>query len=62
MNRRTSRSTSGEQQELGRKGNKPIEKKIGPFYVSGKPPTYPYPQPTLTLTSHLGQNAGLEEG
>ena len=32
------------------------------FYVSGKLPTYPSPKPTLTLTSHLGQNAGLGEG
>ena len=32
------------------------------FCVSGKLPTYPSPKPTLTLTSHLGQNAGLGEG
>ena len=25
-------------------------------------PTYPSPEPTLTLTSHLGQNVGFEEG
>ena len=25
-------------------------------------PTYPSPKPTLTLTSHLGQNVGLREG
>ena len=25
-------------------------------------PTYPSPKPTLTLTSHLGQNIGLGEG
>ena len=25
-------------------------------------PTYPSPKPTLTLTCHLGQNAGLGEG
>ena len=31
-------------------------------YVSGKLPTYPSPKPTLTLTSHLGQNVGLGEG
>ena len=24
--------------------------------------TYPSPKPTLTLTSHLGQNVGLGEG
>ena len=30
-------------------------------YVSGKLPTYPSPKPTLTLTSHLGQNIGLGE-
>ena len=29
----------------------------GSLYVSGK--LYPSPKPTLTLTSHLGQNAGL---
>ena len=28
----------------------------------GKLLTYPSPKPTLTLTSHLGQNAGLGEG
>jgi len=32
------------------------------LYVSGKLPTYPSPKPTLTLTSHLGQNVGLGEG
>ena len=31
-------------------------------YVSRKLPTYPSPAPTLTLTSHLGQNVGLGEG
>ena len=31
-------------------------------YVSGKLPTYPSLKPTLTLTSHLGQNVGLGEG
>ena len=25
-------------------------------------PTYPSPKPTLSLTSHLGQNVGLGEG
>ena len=30
--------------------------------VSEKMPTYPSPKPTLTLTSHLGQNVGLGEG
>jgi len=30
-------------------------------YVSGKLPTYPSPKPTLTLTSHLGQNVGVGE-
>ena len=30
-------------------------------YVSGKLPMYPSPKPTLTLTSHLGQNVGLGE-
>ena len=32
------------------------------FNVSGKLPSYPSPKPTLTLTSHLGQNVGLGEG
>ena len=32
------------------------------LYVSWKLPTYPSPKPTLTLTSHLGQNVGLKEG
>ena len=32
------------------------------FYVSGKLLTYPSPKPTLTLTSHVGQNAGLGRG
>jgi len=32
------------------------------IWVSGKLPTYPSPEPTLTLTSHLGQNVGLGEG
>ena len=27
--------------------------------ASGKLPTYPSPEPTLTLTSHLGQNVAL---
>ena len=35
---------------------------IGSLYVSGKLPTYPSPKPKLTLTSHLVQNVGLEEG
>ena len=34
----------------------------GSLYVSGKLPTYSSPNPTLTITSHLGQNVGLEEG
>ena len=38
------------------------QKPIMILYVSGKLPTYPYPKPTLTLTSHLGQNFGLGEG
>ena len=29
---------------------------------SGLIPTYPSPKPTLTLTSHLGQNVGFGEG
>ena len=32
------------------------------LYVSEKLPTHPSPKPTLTLTSHLGQNVGLGEG
>ena len=31
-------------------------------HVSGKPPTYPSPKPTLILSSYLGQNVGLGEG
>ena len=31
-------------------------KKTGSIKVSGKLPTYPSPKPTLSLTSHLGQN------
>ena len=30
--------------------------------MSMKLPTYPSPKPTLTLTSHLGQNVALVEG
>ena len=33
-----------------------------PQHVSGKQTTYPSPNSTLTLTSHLGQNIGLGEG
>ena len=29
---------------------------------SGKLPTFPFPKPSVTLTSHLGQNFGLGEG
>ena len=32
------------------------------LYVSGNLHNYPSPKPTLTLTSHLGQNVGLGEG
>ena len=32
------------------------------LHVSGKLPTYLSSKPTLTLTSHLGQNVGLREG
>ena len=32
------------------------------IYVSGKVPSYPSPQPTLTFTSHFWQNVGLGEG
>ena len=34
----------------------------GSLNVSGKLPTYSSPKPTLTITSHLGQNVGLGEG
>ena len=46
------------------KQSKPILEFVfqGSLYVSGKLPTYPSPKPTLTLTSHLGQNDGLGEG
>ena len=36
--------------------------KIRPFYVSVKLPTYPFPKPTVTLSSYLGQNACLFRG
>ena len=42
-----------------------MEKKpklLGSLYISGKLPTYPSPKPTLTITSHLGQNVGFREG
>ena len=45
-----------------KKKKKKHSQELGSFYVSGKLPTYPSPKPTLTLTSHLGQNAGLTEG
>ena len=32
------------------------------LYVFGKLPSYPSPKPTLTPTSHVGQNVGLGEG
>ena len=34
---------------------------MGSLYVSRKLSTYPFPEPTLTLTSLLGQNVGLGE-
>ena len=37
-------------------------RRVGFLYLSRKIPTYPSPEPTLTLTSHLGQNVGLGEG
>ena len=39
-----------------------FRKKNGSLNVSRKLPTYPSPKPTLTLTSHFGQNVGLGEG
>ena len=35
---------------------------IGSLYASGKLPTGTLPKPTLILTSHLGQKAGLGKG
>ena len=35
---------------------------FGALSVSGKQPTYPSPDSTLTLTSQLGQNVGLAQG
>ena len=32
------------------------------IYVSMKLPVYPFPKPTLTISSYLGQNVGLGEG
>jgi len=40
----------------------PYPRNVGSVYVSGKLSTNPSPKPTLTLTSHLGQNVGLGEG
>ena len=40
----------------------PYVKKNGSLYVSGKLPTYPSSKPTLTRTSHLGQNVSIGEG
>ena len=34
----------------------------GSLYVSGETTNLPSPKPTLTLTSHLGQNVGLGKG
>ena len=39
-----------------------LGKLYGSLYISGKLLTYPSPKPTLTFTSHLGQNVGLGEG
>ena len=39
-----------------------LSSSLGSLYVSGKLPTYPSPKPTLTLSSHLGQNVVLGEG
>ena len=47
---------------LQRMVNDITETMLGSLYVSGKLPTYPSPKPTLTLTSHFGQNVGLGEG
>ena len=38
------------------------ETMLGSLYIYGKLPTYPSPEPTLTLTSHFGQNVDLGEG
>ena len=40
----------------------PVWPEVWSLYLSGQLPTYPSPKPTLTLTSHLGQNVGLGEG
>ena len=40
----------------------PERNTIRSIQVSGKLPTYPSPKPTLSLSSHLGQNVGLGEG
>ena len=37
--------------------------RFGSLYdVSVKLPTYPSPEPTVTLKSHFGQNVGFREG
>ena len=38
-----------------------VAKKDHYTYASGKLPTYPSPKPTISLTSHLGQNVSLGE-
>ena len=43
---------------VGRKRDLEPHKDIGSLYVFGKLPTYPSPESTLTLTSHLGQREG----
>ena len=39
-----------------------LTKEKGSIKVNWKLPTYPSPESTLTLTSHLRQNVGLGEG
>ena len=39
-----------------------VKHKRDHYTFLGKLPTYPSPKPTLTRTSHLGQNVGLGEG
>ena len=40
----------------------PLMMRSKSLFISGNLPTYPSLKPTLTLTSHLGQNDGLEKG
>ena len=48
--------------DSGRQYILPYPRNVASVYVSGKLSINPSRKPTLTLTSHLGQNVGLGEG